>query len=380
VSLHSKMTSAKLFSEIKIRDVTLPNRIVVAPMCTYGAGADGVPTASHMVQYGHFAMSRPGLIFVEATGIVPEGRITPACTGFWNDDQVAEFKKIVDVVHQNGSKIGLQLAHAGRKSSTGFSSKSAKPRKTADHLFWLEEEDGGWDIVGPSPLEFSENGKVPKELSREQILELVQRWADAAKKAVSIGFDVVEIHGAHGYLLHSFMSPISNKRTDEYGGSLENRIRFPIEVATAVRKAIPESTPVFFRISSTDWVEDEPSWDIQQSVELAKRLKEVGVDVVDCSSAGLTPKQRISVFDAYQVPFAQQIRKEADILTMAVGKITEAGQAEQILDEGKADFIGIGRAMSRNPRWPIDAALKLGMQPSLGPHLATCYRGYQRSA
>lgn len=331
-----------LYSPIKFRNIELQNRWVMSPMCMYSA-IEGMPNDFHLVHYGSRAQGGTGLLIAEATGVVPEGRITNGCTGIWNNEQTESFRRIVDFVHQHSkSKIGIQLAHAGRKAST-WNGKQIS----------LEE---GWQTVAPSPIPYMEGERIPHELSVEEINALVQRFKEAAQRAVNAGFDVIEIHAAHGYLLHQFLSPLSNNRTDEYGGSFENRCRFLLEVVEAVNEVLDDNHPLFVRISATEYVEN--GWDLDDSVKLAQLLKEKKVDLVDVSSGGNIHGARISVFDGYQVPFAAKIRKEAGIATGAVGLITEVKQAEEILQKGDADLIFVAREILRNPYLAIKGALE----------------------
>lgn len=331
-----------LYSPIKFRNIELQNRWVMSPMCMYSA-IEGMPNDFHLVHYGSRAQGGTGLLIAEATGVVPEGRITNGCTGIWNDEQAESFRRIVDFVHQHSkSKIGIQLAHAGRKAST-WNGKQIS----------LEE---GWQTVAPSPIPYMEGERIPHELSVEEINALVQRFKKAAQRAVNAGFDVIEIHAAHGYLLHQFLSPLSNNRTDEYGGSFENRCRFLLEVVEAVNEVLDDNHPLFVRISATEYAEN--GWDLDDSVKLAQLLKEKKVDLVDVSSGGNIHGARISVFDGYQVPFAAKIRKEAVIATGAVGLITEVKQAEEILQKGDADLIFVAREILRNPYLAIKGALE----------------------
>ena len=305
----------------------------MSPMCMYSA-ENGVPNDFHFVHYGSRAQGGTGLIIVEATGVVPEGRITNKCTGIWNDEQVEAFQKIVKFVHENSeSKIGIQLAHAGRKAST-WNGKQIS----------LEE---GWETVAPSPIAYHESERIPHVLSTEEIKSLIQSFRDAAKRSINAGFDLVEIHGAHGYLVHQFLSPLSNIRTDEYGGSFENRIRFLLEIVDAVNEVLDENHPLFVRISATDYAEN--GWDLEQSVELAKILKTKNVDLIDVSSGGNIHGAKITLFDGYQVPFAAEIKKKSGIKTGAVGLIKTAEQAEEILQKEEADLIFVAREILRNP-------------------------------
>lgn len=305
----------------------------MSPMCMYSA-ENGVPNDFHFVHYGSRAQGGTGLIIVEATGVVPEGRITNKCTGIWNDEQVEAFQKIVKFVHENSeSKIGIQLAHAGRKAST-WNGKQIS----------LEE---GWETVAPSPIAYHESERIPHVLSTEEIKSLIQSFRDAAKRSINAGFDLVEIHAAHGYLVHQFLSPLSNIRTDEYGGSFENRIRFLLEIVDAVNEVLDENHPLFVRISATDYAEN--GWDLEQSVELAKILKTKNVDLIDVSSGGNIHGAKITLFDGYQVPFAAEIKKKSGIKTGAVGLIKTAKQAEEILQKEEADLIFVAREILRNP-------------------------------
>ena len=322
-----------LYSKIKFRNLDLKNRWVMSPMCMYSA-ENGVPNDFHFVHYGSRAQGGTGLIIVEATGVVPEGRITNKCTGIWNDEQVEAFRKIVKFVHENSeSKIGIQLAHAGRKAST-WNGKQIS----------LEE---GWETVAPSPIAYHESERIPHVLSTEEIKSLIQSFRDAAKRSINAGFDLVEIHAAHGYLVHQFLSPLSNIRTDEYGGSFENRIRFLLEIVDAVNEVLDENHPLFVRISATDYAEN--GWDLEQSVELAKILKTKNVDLIDVSSGGNIHGAKITLFDGYQVPFAAEIKKKSGIKTGAVGLIKTAEQAEEILQKEEADLIFVAREILRNP-------------------------------
>ena len=322
-----------LYSKIKFRNLELKNRWVMSPMCMYSA-ENGVPNDFHFVHYGSRAQGGTGLIIVEATGVVPEGRITNKCTGIWNDEQVEAFRKIVKFVHEHSeSKIGIQLAHAGRKAST-WNGKQIS----------LEE---GWETVAPSPIPYHQSERIPHVLSTEEIKSLVQSFRDAAKRSINAGFDLVEIHAAHGYLVHQFLSPLSNIRTDEYGGSFENRIRFLLEIVDAVNEVLDENHPLFVRISATDYAEN--GWDLEQSVELAKILKTKNVDLIDVSSGGNIHGAKITLFDGYQVPFAAEIKKKSGIKTGAVGLIKTAEQAEEILQKEEADLIFVAREILRNP-------------------------------
>ena len=340
---------SSLFESLKIRDLTITNRSWVSPMCQYSAN-DGVISEWHRIHLGAFATGGAGLTFVEATGVVPEGRISLGCTGLWSDEQAEAFSPIVDFAHLMNRAIGIQLAHAGRKAST--------MRPWDDHLI-ANASEGGWQTVSASPVAF-DGMPTPLELSQSGIAKISDAFVMAAKRAVAVGFDVIELHAAHGYLFHQFLSPLSNLRVDEYGGNFEGRTRFLREVAQKVRASIPVGVPLFIRISATDWVDG--GWDIEHSISLARELKKVGVDLIDVSSGGLLRSAKVPFGPGFQVPFAKAIRQEAEILTSAVGMITEVEQAEEIIASGKADAVMMGREMLRNPRWPLSAAEQLGEQ------------------
>jgi 2,4-dienoyl-CoA reductase-like NADH-dependent reductase (Old Yellow Enzyme family) len=338
----------RLFEPLRLRGVTFRNRIFVSPMCMYSA-EDGVPNDWHFVHLGSRAVGGAALVMVEATGVSAEGRISPGDTGLWNARQVAAFRRITDFVAARGAVPGIQLAHAGRKASTHAPWKGGRP---------LVAGEGAWATLGPSPISFDQGFPPPREMTHAEIDLVTAEFAAAAERAVGAGFRVVEVHAAHGYLLHEFLSPLSNRRADEYGGSLENRMRFPLRGVRAVRRAFPEDRPIFVRLSATDWVEG--GWDLPQAIELSKLLKKDGVDLVDCSSGGLVPNAKVAVQPGYQVPFAEAIRREAGIATGAVGMITEPRQAEEILAAGQADAIVMARAFLRDPYWPLHAAQELG--------------------
>ncbi len=342
------MDEPALFTPVSFRDVRLRNRIVVSPMCEYSC-EDGMATDWHLVHLGSRAVGGAGLVITEAAAVEARGRISPADLGIWNDDQIAPLARIAHFIEAQGAAAGIQLAHAGRKAST------ARPW---DGGAQIPEERGGWRPVAPSPIPFHENDVVPEELTVPEIRRIASAFAAAARRAVEAGFRVLEIHAAHGYLLHEFLSPLSNRRTDEYGGPLGNRIRALCDVTWAVREVWPAACPLFVRISVTDWAED--GWDADQSVLLAQRLKPLGADVIDCSSGGLLPHVAIPVAPGYQVPFAERIRQEAGIATGAVGLITEAEQANEIIESGKADVVLLAREMLRDPYWPLHAARRLG--------------------
>jgi 2,4-dienoyl-CoA reductase-like NADH-dependent reductase (Old Yellow Enzyme family) len=341
---------SKLFSPFKLRDLTFPNRVFVSPMCQYSA-ADGVPTEWHLVHLGSRAVGGAALVIAEATGVSPEGRISPWDTGIWSDAQAEAFARIVRLVKSQGAVAGIQLAHAGRKASTDAPWRGGKP---------LAPDAGGWQPVAPSAIPFDQGHPVPKEMTVADIDRVVADFVAGAKRAVRAGFEVLEIHAAHGYLLNEFLSPLSNRRTDDYGGPLANRMRLPLRVAEAVRSAMPAGLPLFVRVSATDWTEG--GWDLPQTIELSKRLKDAGIDLIDCSSGGNAPRARIPLEPGYQVPFAEAIRREAGIATGAVGLITEPAQAEQIVATGRADAVLLARALLRDPYWPLHAADALGAE------------------
>ena len=338
---------ANLFSPFTIKGITLRNRIGVSPMCQYSA-VDGIPNDWHLVHLGSRAVGGAGLVIAEASAVVPEGRISPEDLGIYTDEHTQAFKPITQFIKDQGAVPGIQLAHAGRKAS------SYAPWKQPDHGVDVSDQEGGWDVVGPSAIGFSEAYRTPKELSIEDIHEVQEAFRQATIRSLEAGFEWMEFHAAHGYLAHSFYSPLSNTRTDEYGGSFENRIRFVLETVRVMRKEWPENLPFTVRISSTDWAEG--GWTIEDSVELSKRLKDEGVDLIDCSSGGNTPNPSIDVGPGYQVQFAERIRREAGIATAAVGLITEGMQADDHIRNGRADIILLARELLCDPYWPLRAA------------------------
>jgi 2,4-dienoyl-CoA reductase-like NADH-dependent reductase (Old Yellow Enzyme family) len=344
---------SSLLDPLTIRGVALRNRIVVSPMCQYCA-VDGMADDWHLVHLGSRAVGGAALVFVEASAVTAQGRITPRDMGIWDDRHIQPLSRAADFVHRMGAIAGIQLAHAGRKASCRPPVEGGSRLKTA--------EQGGWSVVAPSAIPFRDDDPLPCALDEAGIAEVVQAFAASARRAVQAGFRVIEIHSAHGYLLHSFLSPLSNRRTDRYGGSLENRMRLVFEVATAIRDAIPKDMPLFTRISATDWVEG--GWDIQQSIELARALKPLGVDLIDCSSGALVATAKVPAAPGYQVQFAAAIRKEVDILTGAVGLITEPEQANQIIESGQADLVFLARAMLRDPYWALRAEQAMSKDPS----------------
>jgi 2,4-dienoyl-CoA reductase-like NADH-dependent reductase (Old Yellow Enzyme family) len=339
---------SQLFSPITLRDVTVRNRVWVAPMCQYSA-IDGVPNDWHLVHLGSFARGGAGLVFTEATAVVPEGRISPEDTGLWNDEQQAVWARIVDFVHEQGATAGIQLAHAGRKAST-YSGFTRERGAVADG-------DGGWRPVAPSAEPFPQLRDDPEPLDLTGIARVVSAFGDAAERAVAAGFDVLEVHAAHGYLLHEFLSPLSNHRDDEYGGSFDHRVRLVLEVVREIRGRVAAGVPVVVRLSATDWAEG--GWSEDDTVRLAALLRDHGVDLVDTSTGGNVLAD-IPVGPGFQVPFARRVRTEAGIPSGAVGLITEPKQAEEILAEGSADVVLLGRELLRDPHWPLRAAYELG--------------------
>ncbi len=338
---------SKLFSTLKIRNIEFKNRIVVSPMCQYSS-ENGLPTDWHFVHLGSRAVGGAALVIAEATAISPEGRISPDDAGIWNDEHTEAYKKITTFIKSQNCIPGIQIAHAGRKAST------YSPWRGNGYV---QPEDGGWITLAPSAISFSESYSTPKEMSTAEIQMVVEQFRLAAERSIRAGFEVVEIHMAHGYLIHEFLSPLSNKRNDEYGGNFENRSRLALQVAKAVRQTVPQNLPLFVRISATDWVEG--GWDVEQSVQLAIRFKEIGIDLIDCSSGGNVAKAVVPFAPAFQIPFAERIKKETNILTGGVGMITTVNQAEEILSKGCSDLIILGRELLRDPYWPLHAAKEL---------------------
>jgi 2,4-dienoyl-CoA reductase-like NADH-dependent reductase (Old Yellow Enzyme family) len=335
---------SKLFTPFKLRGTEFKNRIFVSPMCQYSC-VDGMPNNWHLVHLGSRAVGGAGLVMVEATGVTADGRISPADMGIWNDQQADALAIIANFIAEQGAVPAIQLAHAGRKASTAVpwqGNSAVKP------------EQGGWQVVAPSAIAFSDTYPMPRALAEKELAGVVSSFVEAAKRALKAGFKVVEIHMAHGYLLHQFLSPLSNQRTDAYGGSLENRARLPLQVAREVRKVWPQNLPLFVRISATDWVEG--GWDLPQSITLCRWLKEIGIDLIDCSTGGLVGDAKIPVAPGFQVPFASAIRKEAGLAVGAVGLITDAKQAEEILTSEFADVVFLARELLRDPYWPLHAA------------------------
>ena len=349
-------TMAHLFEPLRLRDVELRNRILVSPMCQYSS-VDGMANDWHFVHLGSRAVGHAAAVLTEASAVTADGRISPDDLGIWDDAHIEPLRRIFSFITQQGSAPGMQLAHAGRKASTSAPWKGGKP---------LSPEKGGWSpIFAPSPLAFAEGYQTPRELTRQEIMGVVDAFTRAAQRAASAGAKIIEIHGAHGYLLHSFLSPLSNHRTDEYGGSFANRIRILCEVVDAVRKVWPERYPVFLRISSTDWTEG--GWTVDDSIALVRVLQSHGVDLVDCSSGGNVASARIPTGPGYQVEFAERVRRESGVRTGAVGMITEPAQADQIVRSGQADVVFLARQFLREPYWPLLAAHSLGHEIAWPP-------------
>lgn len=348
---------SQLFSPYTLGTVELDNRIVIAPMCQYSAN-DGIASDWHLIHLGHLALSGASLLILEATAVTREGRISPGDLGLWSDAHAAALAPVMQSIRAHSPiKLGIQLAHAGRKASCAVPWEGG--------LQIAPDAPGGWQTVAPSAQPFNEADNAPLALDAAGLQRIRDGFVAAAQRAHALGFEVIEIHGAHGYLLHQFMSPLSNQRNDEYGGSFENRIRFPLEVLAAVRAAVPGTVAVGMRISATDWVEG--GWEIEQSVQLAQELEKLGCDFIHVSSGALSPRQQIPVGPGYQIGFAERIKRETGMPTIGVGLITEARQAEEIIVQGQADLVGLARAMLFNPRWPWHAAAELGAQVSAPP-------------
>lgn len=348
-------TVTGLFDSVRFRGIELRNRIGISPMCQYSA-EDGFTSRWHPVHLGSRAVGGAGMVIVEASAVVPEGRISPQDLGIWKDEHIDGLRELADAIRANGSVPAIQIAHAGRKASTHRPWDGGKPMKA--------DEDGFWTVVGPSPIAFSDAHQVPHELTIDEIRATVVAFGAAARRAREAGFDIVEIHGAHGYLISSFLSPTSNQRTDQYGGSLDNRSRLLMETFAAVRAEWPDDKPVFIRISCSEWIDG--GWTIEDSVVLAGLLKDAGVDLIDCSSGGNNQHQQVPTTPGYQVPFADAVRNQAGIPTAAVGLITEPRHADEIIAQGQADLVLIGRESLRSPYWPLTAAKALGVMDRLG--------------
>jgi 2,4-dienoyl-CoA reductase-like NADH-dependent reductase (Old Yellow Enzyme family) len=348
---------SKLFSPIKLGPLELANRIAIAPMCQYSAD-NGFPTDWHMIHLGHLALSGAGILIIEATAVTPEGRISPDDLGLWSDEHAAALEPIVNAMRRYAPiKIAIQLSHAGRKAS------SEVPWQGGANI--PPDHARGWQTVAPSAVPHAEGETVPLALDAEGLKRVKEGFVAAARRADALGLDAIELHGAHGYLLHQFLSPLSNRRTDQYGGSLENRMRFPLEVFEAVRAAVSPEMAVGMRISATDWVEG--GWDLEQSIVLARELEKLGCQFIHVSSGGLSPQQKIPVGPGYQIDFAARIKAETSMPTIGVGLITEPKHAEEIVASGKADMVALARAMLYDPRWPWHAAAELGAHVSAPP-------------
>lgn len=352
-----------LFTPLKLRSLQIPNRVWMSPMCMYSAASEGpetgAPTDFHLAHLASRAAGGAGLVMAEATGVRPDGRISPWDLGLWNDRQQEAFARITAAIRSHGAVPAIQLAHAGRKASVDKPWLSDR---------YVSEAEGGWQTVAPSPVAY-DGLPVPHELTVDEIQQLVRDFADSARRALAAGFQVAEVHGAHGYLINSFLSPAANHRTDAYGGSFENRIRFALEVVDAVRAVWPDELPVFFRTSATDWLTENPEddregWTGDDTARLAKELQAHGVDLLDVSTGGMVRDAKIAAGPNYQVPFAAQARSESGIPTAAVGIITEPQQAEEIIASGQADAVFLGRELLRNPYWPQHAAFALGAEPN----------------
>lgn len=338
-----------LFAPLRLRGVSCRNRVFVSPMCQYSC-ANGLANEWHLVHLGSRAAGGAGLVVAEATAVEPEGRISPQDAGLWSEAHAQAWAPVARFVRAQGAVAGLQLAHAGRKASTAAPWDGGRAVGPAS---------GGWTPVAPSPLPFDDGWPTPRELALAEIAALVERFARSAALALEAGFECVELHFAHGYLVHEFLSPLSNRRGDAYGGSFEGRTRLAREIARAVRRVWPERLPLFARVSATDWAEG--GWDLAQTVELARGLKSDGVDLIDCSSGGLVPRAKVAVGPGYQVPFAEAVRREAGIATGAVGLVTRPAQAEEIVASGRADAVLLARELLRDPHWPLRAAQELGV-------------------
>mgnify|MGYP001770947504 FL=1 len=346
-----------VFSPLALRTLRLKNRLAMSPMCQYSATEDGQVTDWPLLHYPTRALGGVGLVIVEATAVLPEGRISPFDLGIWSEEHLPGLRELARRIREAGAVPGIQLAHAGRKAGTSRPWEGGRPL--------------GWEVVGPSPLPFAEGYPVPEPLDEAGMERILQAFVEGAKRALNAGFLVVELHMAHGYLLSSFLSPLSNQRADAYGGSRENRMRFPLEVARAVREVWPQELPLFVRVSATDWVEG--GWGLEDTLAFARALKGLGVDLLDCSSGGVVPKARVPVAPGFQVPFADAVRKGVGMATGAVGLITTLEQAETILQAGSADLVLLGRVLLRDPFFPLRAAKALGEAPEVPPQYARAF-------
>ncbi|WP_460376212.1 NADH:flavin oxidoreductase/NADH oxidase [Thermus antranikianii] len=342
---------ALLFTPLELGGLRLKNRLAMSPMCQYSATLEGEVTDWHLLHYPTRALGGVGLILVEATAVEPLGRISPYDLGIWSEDHLPGLRELARRIREAGAVPGIQLAHAGRKAGTARPWEGGKPL--------------GWRVVGPSPIPFDEGYPVPEPLDEAGMERILQAFVEGARRALRAGFQVIELHMAHGYLLSSFLSPLSNQRTDAYGGSLENRMRFPLQVAQAVREVVPRELPLFVRISATDW--GEGGWSLEDTLAFARRLKELGVDLLDCSSGGVVPRVRIPLAPGFQVPFADAVRKRVGMPTGAVGLLTTPEQAETVLQAGSADLVLLGRVLLRDPYFPLKAAKALGAEAPVPP-------------
>lgn len=343
-----------LFSPLKVRDITLKNRIGVSPMCQYSS-VDGFANDWHLVHLGSRAVGGAGLLICEATGVEARGRITPDDLGIYKEEHIEMLKRITGFIEEWGAVPGIQLAHAGRKGSTLSPWKAESRHAKVD----LKDDEGGWEVVGPSPVPFNPEWRNPHELTISEIKEIQEKFRVATQRAIKAGFKWMELHAAHGYLLNSFYSPLSNFRKDEYGGSFENRIRFVVETAKIIRSEWPSAYPMSVRLSATDWVDG--GWTVDDSVELSKILKAEGVDVIDCSSGNVRASDRYPFAPGFQVPLAEKVKSQANVMTAAVGLITEPAQANEIIQKSQADIVLLAREMMRDPYWPLRAAHELGL-------------------
>jgi 2,4-dienoyl-CoA reductase-like NADH-dependent reductase (Old Yellow Enzyme family) len=350
--------SSALFTPITMRGLTIQNRIAVSPMCQYNSN-DGSATDWHLLQIGQFVLGGFGLIIAEMTDINPIGRITYKCAGLYSDDNEKALKRVIDFAKQYGSsKHGLQIGHAGRKGSTQPPALGAKP---------LTKEEKAWETLAPSAIPYGEGWHVPRAMTKDDMKATLADYIASVKRAERIGYDLLELHAAHGYLLHQFLSPLSNQRTDEYGGSVEKRMRYPLEVFQAIRAAWPADKPLGIRVSAVDWVDGGTT--VEDTVKFAKELKALGCDYMDVSSGQLDARQKIPFAASFNVPFAERVKKESGLATMSVGLITGAREAETIISSGKADMVALGRAAMYDPRWPIHAAMELGAEPPFVPRM-----------
>ncbi len=355
------MASA-LFSPIKLRGLELANRIVVSPMCQYNS-EDGSATDWHLMHLGQFSLGAAGLVMTEMTNVSPEGRITLNCAGMYTDAQEKGMKRVIDFCRKYGvAKHGVQLAHAGRKGSTQLPAAGGKP---------LKPDEGAFETLAPSALPYAPDWPAPRAMTKSDIERIINAFAESTKRVLRVGYDLIELHGGHGYLIHQFLSPLSNRRTDEYGGSLENRMRFPLQVFAAMRAVWPSDRPMGARISAADWVDG--GWDIDETVVLARELKKLGCDYVDCSSGGLDPGQKVPFAPGYNASFAERVRKEADIATMVVGLIASPRLCEDIIGSGKSDFVCLARGAMWNPRFAWHAAEELGAETAYAPKYRACH-------